>query len=832
VLPAAASVASLSSLGLIRDRMMKRQPKTREERKEMEGRRQRSTRNALSTAAGLSTFAAVSTTNLPSERGFDTGRSLNTISFTSSSTQSPAHDDVRFGFNDGIANAATTDGYSYQIDTTHEGNVNSWAQTHDFPITNTRNMLQLDENAVASSSSFIASSGEYVDETSNSAMGSSSFTIASEFSRGTYGIYDTKSYPKERTYSSVESGFSPPLKESGSRKSRSFMFGGVSLRSLKTKFDSIVKEKPSELERTAEKAKQADKSTPVKSVKVDVVPKVERTLTPGPPQPERKIEPENSVVPDKIPLSKDEFVPSQPTTKPPAQSIPDKILLSPDVIIPKQPPPLETKPEPQVILEKTEPLDIKATPFSSVIPPNSWDTENNNAYSRQVSGFFDEVSKTIHTSQIKSPEGFYKGLAGGTLSALVAKGFQGGSKRQKQVIGAFPNAASIQYGGQPPQPQPSPNNIDTNQPYAFRSSSAETKSSQQSKFEIKTPTSYASSTTQAKSGEARVSVSVESRLENGASVQFSASSNSERVSFSETPKAAPSYSANAIDTKATSTNISYLDSLRATSSTSGVGLQSYLGGLSGASPIDSSYNMGLSMDQFSSSLDSISQDLEAISNDDMDFESIDSVYKDLNCASKDISSVSDVLLAQETYNESGLSTSPSTNQYGSYLDSISNDKATIYYGQGLTSYLDGLPVSNDLSATGSGRGFTSYLTGLASTTSLSTADISQDTNESIEVAPLFTEPQVTNTNDYGASTSYQGSYLDSISTGSVAVQSGQGLTSYLSDLSMSAPLVFDIPQPEAPTAPSNKPAAEVTTFTGGRPRRVRVFVDLSVDVRR
>lgn len=849
VLPAAASVASLSSLGLIRDRMMKRQPKESEERKEMEERRQRTTRDALSAAAGLSTFAAISTTNLPSERGFGASRASSTISLNSASTQSPFHDDIRFRFNDGIANAATTEGYSFGGDDTYEGNANPWTEAYDYSTADTSNIPQLDESAVASTSSFIASSGEYQLGQASTAVDSSSFIIASEFSRGTSGIYDTKLYPKERAYSSIESGFSPPLKESGSRKGRSFMFGGISLRSLKSKFDSMVKEKPSEPEQTVEKAKQADKTAPVKSAKAEAVPKVEMNVLPGPPQPQTQIEPEISAVPEKIPLSKDNLSPAQPTIKPMAPSIPDKILLSPDGNIPKQQSPPKLKPEAEVILEKMEPLINTPLPSLPSTPPNIWDEEDSNPYNRQGSEFFDGVLRTIDTSRIKSPEGFYKGLAGGTLSALAAKGFQGGPKRRKQIIGSSPDAAGIQFG-EPPQPPSSPNNIDTNQPYAFRSSSIETTSSQQSKFEIKTPTSYASSTTQAKSGEARVSVSIESSLESGSSVQFSASSTSQVASFTETPKAAPSYSANAIDTKATSTNVSYLDSLRTTSSTSGAGLQSYLGGLSGASPIDSTYNMGVSMDQFSSSLDSISQDLDTISNGDMDFESIDSVYKDLNSASKDISSVSDVLFAQESYTDGGVNTSPSTNHYGSYLDSILNDEASTCYGQGLTSYLDGLPVSNEVSRSGSSRGFTSYLTGLTSASSL-TFDLPQDEiTESIEVAPSFNEPQATDT-----STSYQGSYLDSISRGSVTIQ-GQGLSSYLSELSTSTPLRFDIPEPnnydsmdalEMPKmsvppdsieinssnpASYNNPTSEITTYNGGRPRRVRVSVDSSVEVNR
>jgi hypothetical protein len=863
VIPAAASLASLSSLGLLREKMMKRQPKTEEEWAQQDMMRnqrlqkreehtRRGARNAWSAAAGLSTFAAVSTTQLPSARGFNTNLESTTSSLTAArSNENVLSDNHNFGFNGGATNAATED-YGFESE------------------------LSLHTSETFVNDEFTSQYDGHLEE-GNFAVDSSSFTIASEFSRGSYGIYDTKAPLKETTYSNVNSGFSAPLKESAPRKNPSFMFGGVSLRSLKSKFDSIVKEKTSEPEQKVEKVQQAppDKPAPIKSVKVESPPKVKikpvdkpAPVFPSPSQPET-----STNIPEKIPLARDELSPVKPIVKPQTSSIPDKIQLSPDNVVPKQ----QTAPtEPKVIIERDEPSKPPALsqPPTAVVPPKISDmkaaildkvdsikppplpaipkpttnTENRQTYSSEVSEFFDDITDMIPTSAIQSPDGFYKGLGGGTFAALVAKGLQGSTKRRK-TIGASPKEvakASYQNGGLPPRTSSSQNNIATNQPYAFRSSSADTASVQQSNFEIKTPTSYASSTTQATSGEARVSVAIESTLEEGSSVQFSTSTSSGGVSFSEQP---PSYSKNAINTQITDNSGSYLDSLQSaptTVSSKGIGLQSYLGGLSNTPPTTSNtYCIGTSMDRFSSSLDSISQDLDSMNGVDMDFDSIDSVYKDLKYASQEISSVSETLSAQESHNGN-----TDNAQIGSYLDSISDETAALYCGQGLTSYLDDLGISQDSAIVRSGQGLTSYLDDLSSASSLQCDLHEQASYAYVDPAPAFSaDPVPSSYEHYDSSTPNQGSYLDSISQGMVMAQPGQGLTSYLSDLSAAAPLEFDIPKQSNQAIESvQDPAAssslrypdqsvssnpvEIMTNNSGRPRRVRVFVDASVNVSR
>jgi hypothetical protein len=82
----------------------------------------------------------------------------------------------------------------------------------------------------------------------------------------------------------------------------------------------------------------------------------------------------------------------------------------------------------------------------------------------------------------------------------------------------------------------------------------------------------------------------------------------------------------------------------------------------------------------------------------------------------------------------------------------------------------------------------------------------------------------------------QGSYLESISLNTAAI-SGQGFTSYLSELSTAAP--FDIPVQESGTpigiserirVTSKTPVSDIITKNSARPRRIRVYVDASVNV--
>ena len=744
-IPAAASIAGLSSLGLLRDRMMKRHPKEQEawmqqedkrnhHIREAEERRRRGTRNAWSTAAGLGAYAVVSTTNLRtvSERTFDLNRDSGESSYTSTrSTQSPFTDSCRsspFQFDGAVANAATIDDYGFDsgFSTTFgskgEGLVSSnnvW-QEGEYTSIDTQNNDLLNNNEVfTSSSSFIASS----ERSDDSAAASSSFDIASEFSRGSYGIYDSKAYPKGQLYSEVSSGFSAPLKEVTPRKGRGFMFGGVTIKNLKSKIEStFAKEKLIEPEQKVQKEKQVsvDKPDPVKSVKMDTLPKVDNKpviehipSSPPPQQLQPETKPELSVIPDKIPMGKDDLSPPKSNGITRSTSLPDRIQMSSDNIITQKQSPPQTLSEPKVILEK---IDMKPPlPATTVVPSKTSNIEDNALYTPTTSidqkKIVEKVSDVFPSSHIYSPEGFYTGLGAGAAVATVAKGFQGINKRKK-IIGASPKDV-------------------------------------------------------ANSGEAP--------------------SASDFQSFGDSNKS--------------------------------------------REPKYSNYNIGNSMDRCNSSLDSISRDLDSMSNDldsitpEMDF---DSVYKDLNSAAQDISSASAVLFAQERY-DGDTNTTPKEQHLGSYLDSISQGTLTGGSGQGLTSYLDTLALSSSLA-------------------------LDQASTRPVEVVSSFSSSQPPATNRYGDydndSTFNRGSYLESISQSNAAGPCGEGMTSYLSKLTAAAPISFDTFQQNGYNTPSvtqtasnpraplpnpsvtsySKPASEVVLKNGGR--RVRVFFDSSVDVKR
>ena len=734
VVPAAASLAGLSSLGLLRDRMMKRQPKEEEalndlQSRQREERRRKRTQKALSTAAGLSTFAAIGSSAdvsaLPSGRDFAMNPGVSSFLTTARSSQNLSSESIRnsvFEFNDGIANAATTEVYD-TVDGFSSSSNNAVLWENEHSTNENEQTMNFGESAVPSSSSL----------------------LSSEFSRGTNGIYDydTKMYPKERLYSNVESGFDPPLKESSSRKGR-FMFGGVSLRSLKSKFDStFVKEVISEPEQNA--------------------PKAVSLISPQAPLPGA------SIIPENIPLSNDDFPPvkhalSQTTSN-------TKHL------------PLQDRPEPTVVLEEDEiereeprklphqPAEVSAVKTSGIEYPTTQYYQDSTTFPTVIR----KDSRTFPVSRIESPDAFYKGLAGGTLAAAVSKGFH--NRNRKRVIGATPQKFVSTQSGQ--------NRIDADQPYAFRSSNANMAERQQSDFEVQTITSSASSYTQTKPGGARVSVAVESTLRNGSSVKFSASSNPfEGASFSERSRYTKSYREDSIDTLVKG---SYLDSLSNDSSISGVGMQSYLEGLSSLSMRSSydNYSIRNSMEQCESSLDSISQSLDYMPMPDMDFDTFDTVYKDLQSATNDIALVSETLEANDNIAvESMMGTQP---RYTTTMYGLSSDGAV-------------------------------------------------------------------GTNKKGcdeSSISSQEPYLETISQNSASVTCGQGLTSYLSDLTSMGPLSFDIPQQGSFNAPvmetehnsmtsepepisiiQSKRASEKSGRSGGRPRRVRVFVESSVDISR
>lgn len=693
VVPVAASLAGLSSLGLLRDGMMKRQPKEEEAWNDLQSRhreehRRKGTHKALSAAAGLSTFAAIGSTTdvsaLPSEQGFDMNQASGASSFftTAGSSQKLFAESTRNY--DGIANIATTEVY------------NTKNPPEDYST------YQQTMNSLPSSSSL----------------------LSSEFSRGTNGIYDnddTKVYPRERSNPNVKSGFAPPIKESSSRKG-SFMFGGVSLRSLKSKFDSDSEQNN------------------LKAVS---------STTPQSPSP-LKISPDASIIPEKIPLSNDDFPSAKPASSQ-VTSIPDVIQLSPESSNTKRA--LE---ENQI--EQQEPRKavsvVKQSKTSRIEDPTKQYHQDSTTFPTDSS----EDSITFPVSPIQTPDAFYKGLAGGTLAAAISKELH--NRNRKRVIGAKPKKFMPSQSAQ--------NRIDADRPYAFRSSSANMAERQQSDFEVQTKFSSASSYTQTKPGGARISVAVESTPTNGSSVKFSASSNSiVGASFSEKARYPKSYREDSVDALVEG---SYLGSLSGESSTSGVGMQSYLEGLSSLSMRSSydNYSIGNSMEQCESSLDSISQSLNCMPVTDMDFDTFDTVYKDLQSATDDIALVSETLNTQPRYT-TNLSSEGAVGTYSKGCDELS--------------------------------------------------------------------------------TSSQGSYLETISQNSASVSCGQGLTSYLSDLSSMGPLTFDIPHQGSYSAPimetehnsispelisviDSKPASEISGKSGGRPRRVHVFVESSVDVSR
>ena len=781
---ASASLAGISTLGLVRERMMRRHPKEQEEWMHAEERRRRGARSALSTAAGLSTFAAVSSINLPlqSERESGVYRPILPSSYTEASlNQNPLQN---FGLNSQIANAVTSDEY-------YTESVSNSEAYNKF--------IEHEHNAVASTS------GAGMQDI---ATGSTSIVTASEFSRGTFGIYDTKTYPKERVYSSVNSGFSPPLKESAPIKSRNFMFGGISLRNLKSKF-TFAKEAPNELNMQKENQNLPAKTESISDEEI-VTKKSTNFIAPVvPPLLQPDAISETSVIPDKIPLSLDDLPPVQRNANPQTSTIPDKIQLGPDASIEAR---KQTFSVSKPALKEAEKDVTNLSPQDTTMKAPNIHPNKDSTIPRWI---FGDVSTTFQAT----PNGFYKTIATGSLAAAAARGFQGSSKR-KRVIGASPQdvsfVASSAYDLNPRSYSVPPTSIETDKPFAYRSFNTDNKSSsQQSKFEIQTSSSHASSASETQPGKARVSLSMESTLTNDSSVAFTASSSSSGgVSFREkSATGVPSYRENAIDTTALGCGESYLDSLsrRVPSSRSspGTGLQSYLEDISSRPMEINDYTsiIGNSMEQCGSSLDSVTQSLDSISIEaitpDMDF---DSVYKDLNSATKDISSASAVLM-QESFSGSVKNfNSPSNNELSvSSPASLSQETSHMQPGKGLATYLDDL----------------------ASSSSLESDLMENDTSET------STYP-VTDT---------RGSYLDSISQRTVAVCSGQGLASYQSQLSAAAPLSFNIPTSESKprsissksihvTNPAGDLVSEVIASSSRKARRVRVFVDSSVRVSR
>ena len=790
--------------------MMRRHPKEQEERmhqRDVEERRRRGTRNAWSTAAGLGTFAAVGSTNLPlsSERGFDISRPTPASSYTEARFNE-IHFAERFGLNNQIANAVTSDEYYDEF-------VNKPGAQNEF--------TKHDTSAVTSTSSFIASSGAGIQDI---ATASSSIETASEFSRGTFGIYDAKVYPKERTYSSVNSGFSPPLKESTPTKSRSFMFGGVSLRNFKSKL-TFAKDPPKD-----PKVKEKIHIIPINPASVNnekkiVMKEPTNLIAPlAPPLLQPDTISDTSDIPDKIPLSQDDMPQVQHKTNPQASSFPERIYLSPDVNTEtkKQSFP-DTKPAPKVAAENKA---TNLTPQTTTTKASPVQYNRDPTMGRSI---FDDIS----TAFPATPNGFYKTIATGTLAATVAKGFAGA--KRKRVIGASPQGVNFVSPAADLQSRPysvPQNSVETDQPFASRSFSTDKSSLQQSKFEIKTSSSYASSTSETKPGETRVSLAIESTLKNGSSVALTASSSSSGgVSFHERSETVSSYRESAIDTTALGYGGSYLDSLSRASSAqpaSGGGLQSYLEDISNISMENNDYtytsSIGHSMEQCGSSLDSVTRSLDSMSVEaitpDMDF---DSVYKDLSSATNDISSAA--LLMQDSFAGDGRN-----------FNSLSN-----------TQSLDSCTSSNfqETSLIQPGRGLTSYLDNLVSSSSLGRDLTQNDTFEATTYPESHTS--ATSVEDYGSS---QGSYLESISQSTATVCSGQGMTSYQSQLSAAAPLSFDIPQqfnvpgvadseprstsPESIRVPNygGDLVSEVIATTSKKARRVRVYVDSSVHVSR
>jgi hypothetical protein len=228
------------------------------------------------------------------------------------------------------------------------------------------------------------------------------------------------------------------------------------------------------------------------------------------------------------------------------------------------------------------------------------------------------------------------------------------------------------------------------------------------------------------------------------------------------------------------------------------------------------------MDSFESSLDNISQDLEHMSKDldsiTPDISSdLDSILSDLGSVTQDISSASAALLACGSEREENKNCLSSVTHFESYLDSLSQDTASVFSGQGLSSYLKDLTSASALSF-----------------------DLpEQGSTDDFETAPSLSFGEY-----YDVDTTPKlGSYLDSISKGDSTVICGKGLTSYVSELSSAPPLAFGLPgqesfnSPVVPVAKSvissyTKPVLDFTTLENRKPRKVRVFVEHSVNIQK
>lgn len=721
------------------------------------------------------------------------------------------------------------------------------------------------DSAVASSSTFVASADKNNAESAtrmeapiarnprgtqngvmseSSAATSSTSTIASEFSRGTYGIYDSQVYTKESPSNVYSGGFSPPLKELTPRKSRSFMLGGVSLRDLKSRFDA--RDQKRDPDPILQKDNQAPReaASPFKGLtRGELGPSVAPTISSFPskredvdetsvqartqsstdrmstpktsPATEPKASPELSVVPENIQLTRDDLLPMESSAET-KTVIPDRIQLSTDVDA-----------SPQTLL----PPQQNVYPEIPSSPPPLSESVVKNMYTRGTSFEITDENKESSgdLSKASRQNTFYGGIGAGTFAAAVAKAFDDDTKKTRREISS---STSAETDGLLPRPTTvARDNINSDQPFAFR---AKSQTNQESRFEMKTPITYASSESeQMKTGQERLSVAVDSTLEVRSSLRFATNNGS---------AGDPAYNElYLIDTKAvevssvqeTDGKTSYLDSLRRASPTlptSRIGMRSYLDELSNASPFFRTPpieahgdDVGSSLDSCVSSLDNISQDLEHLSKDlkfiTPDISSdLDSISSDLDSVTQDISSASAALLACGSQREESKNCLSSVTHFESYLDSLSQD---------------------DTSSVCSGQGLSSYLNDLASASALSFDLPEQRRTNDVETSPSLSFGEY-----YDLDTTPKlGSYLDSISKGDSTVLCGKGLTSYVSELSSAPPLAFDLPGQESSNSPVvpvvnsvmssyTKPILDFTTMENTRPRKVRVFVEHSVNIQK
>ncbi|KAL3800832.1 hypothetical protein HJC23_001669 [Cyclotella cryptica] len=644
----------------------------------------------------------------------------------------------------------------------------------------------------------------------SSAAASSTSIIASEFSRGANGIYESQSYTKEAPSRVYSGGFSPPLKELKPRTSRNFMLGGVPFRDLKSMFDAREQTSESDPKRVNQAPRET--AVPVKrltsgNLRSSVAPAIlsipreggnsDETLNPSrtqsstdsiskpkiSPATQSKASPELSIIPEKIPLTRDDLLPSEPSDI--KSHIPERIQMRSDSDAPQALLPPQQNAEPKISVKS---LNVRGTSFEIT------DEEK------------DVSLSTDYPNKVSSQNTFYQGIAAGTFAAAVAKAFRKDSESRE-----ISSSTAGETNGFPPPPSSVPQeNIITDKPFVFKSFRAESQMKRESRFEIKTPsTSVSSKSVKMKAGEERISVGMDSTIEIGSSLGFTAGSDSSGAfSFREVTDDVPSYNEiYAINSKAVvDDKTSYLDSLsRAlpTPPTSGMGIKSYLDELSNVPPLllrtpslePHDDNVGNSINLCGSSLDNISQDLKIMSKylDSItpDISSdLDSISSDLDSVTQDISTASAALFACSRQQEESKNYLSNVSHFESYLDSLSQETKT------RLSSTDGFEKAPSLS-------FEEY-------------DLQDST----------TKPR---------------SYLDSISKGDPTLLRGKGLTSYVSELSSAPPLAFDLTTQESLSPPVppvlhssissyTKPASDFNAIDYRRPRRVRVFVEHSVDL--